>query len=253
MQKIFGAAKQPVPAQPNFPQQQQLPQQQGNINNPPNQSTQQSPQTDPNGIVPADGNKPPESPVAKFTDLWQPPKPDESAPKGNEVSEFSPQKLMEAAGKVDFAKLVSQEDLQKIQAGGPEAVAALMNALNKTSQTVFGQSAILSQKMMDKRIAEARDEFAAQLPKLVRKQSSTEGLMAKNAAFADPAVAPVVQAVQAQLAEKYPKATSAELQVMAEEYLMGVSGMINPGKKDSSEGKSNPEADSTDWEEYLKT
>lgn len=248
MEKIFGVFK-AAPA----PQAGQMPiQQSGNINSPPNTVPAQSAQTAPNGVVPEEKEKPAESPVAKFNELWQPPKPDESNP-NPEISEFTPQKLMEAAGKVDFAKLVSQEDLQKISAGGPEAIAALMSALNKTSQTVFGQSAILSQKMMDKRIADARDEFAAQLPKLVRKQSSTEALMAKNAAFADPAVAPVVQAVQAQLAEKYPKATSAELQAMAEEYLLGVSGMINPGKKSESKEKPDTGSDGTDWEDYLKT
>jgi hypothetical protein len=253
MDKIFGRAatqQQPVPNQ--MPQQTPT----NNLQQPPNQGTQQTPQTDANGLVPKQdmsqedgkGNKQ-ESPMEKFGELWQPPKPDESN-KTPENSGFSPEKMMEAAGKVDFSKVLNQEELQKISAGGPDAVTALVNALNKTAQTVFGQSTVVAQKLADKAVADAREEMMAQLPSMVRKQTLNDNLFTQNPAFANPAVAPVIQALQTQLAEKYPKATTAELQTMAQEYLSGVAGIISPPKQTS--GTKSTKETSEDWSKYFE-
>jgi hypothetical protein len=262
MDKIFGnvrAATAPTQLQQSQPQQQQQP-----TNNPnQNQSiqTQQSPNTAPNGVIPQDGNKPPEgtaekkedqSPVAKFNDLWEPPKTEDGTPPS---TGFDSQKWMEAAGKIDFTKVVSQEDLSKISAGGQDAVAAFANALNKTAQTVFGQATIVSQKMIDKRIEEAREEFSSQIPSLVRKQSMQDGLLGKNPAFANPAIRPLIEAVQAQIAERYPKATSGELEQMAQDYLAGAAQIISPPKQKQaqSDSKNRGAKDDEDWEAYLQS
>jgi hypothetical protein len=255
MEKIFGGIKPqsgPLPqGQPSV----QQPAPTNNLQTPPHTSTQQTQQTAPNGVVPEgqQTQEPPkkeESPVEKFKDLWEPPKTDPSNPTPNSQTGFDPAKMMEAAAKVDFAKVVSQEDLQKIAAGGQEAVAAFANALNKTAQTVFGQATIVAQKLSDQSAQKTRDELMAQIPNLVKKQSLNEGLFSENAVFSNPAVQPVVQALTEQLSQKYPKATSAELQGMAKDYLTGVAGMIVPQKTTngpSEKGKSKE----VDWTDYL--
>jgi hypothetical protein len=233
----------------------------GSANPPKGPETQSGPKTEPNGVVPPNSGEPPQSdppsPVAKFEDLWQPNKTDpaDQNSKSPEPNQMDPQKMMEAAAKVDFSKVINQEDLSKIQAGGQEAVQALVNALNKTSQTVFGQATIVAQKLIDKRVQETRDELEAQIPSMVRKQSARDGLFEENPAFSNPAVSPFIETLQERLSEKYPKATPGEIQTMAKEYLSGVANLINPPTKSTNQFKGSEKTRANvevDWEDYLK-
>src|ERR1051326_4028684 len=109
MQKIFGS---PVPPAPP-----------GNINQPPVVQPLANGVTEPNGVVPntagatnttANQNEPdPKSPEVKFKGLWEPPKP-EDGNTSTKSAEIDPQKIMEAASKVDFSKVLDQENLQAI-------------------------------------------------------------------------------------------------------------------------------------------
>jgi hypothetical protein len=255
MDKIFGLVK---PAAPNqTPAQTQLQQNQAAVQNnlqaPPNTNTAQSAQTASNGLIPeGSGEKPPESPVAKFETLWEPPKPVEGENKNNQQTrqQITAEQMLEAAGKVDFTKVLDQETLQKISAGGQDAVNAMVQALNKTAQNVFAQSTLVTQKLIERENAKTREEFNAQLPSLVKKQSLSARLVAENPAFAHPAVAPMITALQSQLQEKYPKATEAELQTLAKEYLTGVAGIVAPSQK-QTDGKAKDAPDAVDWDQYL--
>jgi hypothetical protein len=258
MSRIFGAFV-PQQAPQNLPPQAQVQQPpMNNLQTPPNQVPANTAQTDPNGIIPQEGATPPpkapESPVAKFADLWDPVKTDPSQP-NQESPAFDPQKMMEAAGKVDFTRVITPETLQKIQAGGQDAIAALSEALNKTSQQVFGQASIVAHRLSEQQAQKVRDELTAQIPDMVKRQSLNQGLMRENAAFSNPAVAPVIQALQDQLAQKYPKASVDELQGMAKDYLTGVAGMINPPQQKGS--KSGDPKDSKepefDWFSHLNS
>jgi hypothetical protein len=217
-------------------------------NNPAPPGTAQNAQVDANGLIPAGSEQAPPSPLADFKDLWQPTPTDPNAPKPQSTG-VDASKLMEAASKVDFSKVLDQESLAKIAAGGQDAVVALSTLLNKTAQQVYGQSMVVTSKIVDQAVQEATARFAASVPSLVRSQNVNENLFAKNPAFNNPAVAPVVQAIQTQLAEKYPKASSAELTEMAQKVLSGAAEIFAPPQKASS-AKPNGRADE-DWSAYL--
>jgi hypothetical protein len=252
MNSIFGPKPQntvPIPGQVSPQNTQVQGAQPGQItnnpaNNPVPAGTQVSGVTDANGVVPKDSDA---SPLVEFKDLWQPTPTDPNAPK-NVPQGVSPEKLMEAASKVDFSKVLDQESLAKIAAGGQEAVIALSTLLNKTAQQVYGQSMVVTSRIVDQAVQEATARFAASVPSLVRNQSVNENLFAKNPALQDPAVAPVVQAIQSQLAEKYPKASSLELVAMAERILSGAAEKFAPQK--ASETKPQGRAEE-DWSAYL--
>jgi hypothetical protein len=216
-------------------------------NNPPPAGTLVSKVTDANGLIPAGSDQTPPSPLVEFKDLWQPtpidPKAQKDVPQG-----ISPEKLMEAASKVDFSKVLDQESLAKIAAGGQEAVIALSTLLNKTAQQVYGQSMVVTSRIVDQAVQEATARFAASVPSLIKNQSVNDSLFTKNPAFNNPAVAPVVQAIQSQLAEKYPKATSAELTDMAQKVLAGAAEIFAPQKV--LDTKPNDRAEE-DWSAYL--
>jgi hypothetical protein len=216
-------------------------------NNPAPAAPHSGPGVDANGVVPAGSDTPPASPLESFKDLWQPTPTDPNAPK-NQNQGVDPSKLMEAAAKVDFSKVLDQESLAKIAGGGQEAVIALSTLLNKTAQQVYGQSMVATSKIVDQAVQESTARFAASVPSLVKSQAVNNDLFGKNPALADPAVAPIVQAVQAQLAEKYPKASQAELVGMAEKLLIGAAEKFNPAKPEPTpKGKVEE-----DWSQYLQ-
>ena len=203
-----------------------------------------------NGVIPpgATTNEPGDtpSPLEKYKDLWQP---SETAPgSGEQSQEIDPQKLMEAAGKVDFSKIADQASLEKIAGGGQEAVGALVQLLNKTAQQVYGQSTVTTAKIVEMAVGKAREDFTSQIPELLRKQGSRNKIFEDNPAFSNPAIAPLIEAQVSQLANKYPKATPAELNSMAKEYLVGMATLLNPPKAAASSGTGEK---GEDWSSYI--
>lgn len=244
MDRIFGAAKQPQQPQPGVTNNLQ--------NNPAPTPPQSSPQTAPNGAVPAGSQTPPEnkSPEDKFAKLWETPATDPNAPKPDDSqNQLTPEKMLEAAGKVDFKRVLDQDSLKKIAAGGDEAMAALAELLNKTAQTVYGQSTVVAQKLIESQVSKAREEFTAQLPSLVKKQTMQESLLTENPAFKKPSVAPVVTAIQNQLAAKYPNATASELNAMAKDYLKAAAEDFNPTPKKEPTAAER----GTDWDKWVES
>lgn len=158
---------------------------------------------------------------------------------------------MEAAGKVDFTKVLNQEDLQKIAAGGQDAVAAFAAALNKTAQTVFGQSAAMAQKLAERSADAAREEVLKQLPSIIKQHSARESLLENNPAFGNPALQPVIEALKTQFTEKYPNASSKEVTKMTMDYLKGAADLINPPKAPENSGGRKGKASEEDWSAYL--
>jgi hypothetical protein len=202
----------------------------------------------PNGVIPKQEEKKDESPLAQFNSLWEPAK--TPAPGSTPVSfNADPAKLMEAAGKIDFAQVVTPALIADITAGGEKAAAALVQSLQKVAQTVYAQSAFASTKIAEKAVADARTSFEASLPSLVRKQGLGESLAQDNPALNSPAVRPIIEAIQTQLATKYPNATETELLGMAKEYMSAASNAMSPtAKVTTTKGKG---GEDYDWSKFL--
>lgn len=242
MHKIFGA---PSPVAP--PAQQMT----NNLsNNPAPPAPHSSPNTAPNGTVPpgaAEGNTK-ESPDDKFGKLWET-TPTDPSKKEEEPQGLTPDQMLQAAAKVDFAKVIDKDTLARITAGGEDATAALVQALNKVSQQTYAQTVLVADKLITAQVEKSKGEFARQVPDLVRRQRVQDGLIKENPAFKDPAVAPVVNLIQNQLAEKFPQATSDELQLMAIEYFQGAANKLVPPKK--SGNPATKENTDDNWEDWL--
>ena len=109
MQRIFGAAPVAPDATNQLAKAADIP-------------AQQSDQTAANGVIPA------ESPLDKFSKVWEPTVVDPNAP-NQQSSAVTPEQLMEAAGKVDFAKVLDPAALQAIAAGGEGAMQAFASSM----------------------------------------------------------------------------------------------------------------------------
>lgn len=247
MQKIFGTPAQQTPPPAPQPNPSNNPQ-----NNPPPAPPHSSAQTDANGVIPPGAATPPQSqeqsPLDKFAKVWEtPPTDNQNTPPAGGLT---PEKMLEAASKVDFSRVLDQELLKKVTAGGEDAVKALVQVLNTQSQAIYGQSSVVAKKLVDSAVEQATRDFASKVPELVKKHSLKEGLVTENPAFNNPAVAPIVGMIQEQLAAKYPNASSTELQKLAKEYFSGAAQLFGPQSTPSSGPKAK---DDIDWEGWINT
>jgi hypothetical protein len=226
-----------------------------------------TPQTDANGVVPpntdindpnknnapADGGN--KSPMAEFHDLFKVPVVDPKNPPKRSALDFDidPQKMMEAAGKVDFASAIPAELLAKIKAGGEDAVTANILAMNIIAQKTYGQAAVAAAAITKESMKAARAEFASEIPAMLKALNLDAGLRDKNPLFEDPAVAPIIEGLKANILEKHPNATPQQLQSMAENYVEKFANSFSkkptaPKGKTGSRQAGEPD---DDWETFL--
>lgn len=248
---IMGGA----PAAPAAPAgQQAAPSQPGNIPaNTPNTAVA-SPNTAPNGVTPGNENAnpaPSATPLDSFKDIWKNEPVDPNAPPAQQgvFGNVDPKKFMEAAGKIDFAKVVTPEQLQQITAGGDGAMAAFASALNSVAQTTYAQSAFASTKIVEQALNRAKGDWMAELPAHIKQQTVKENLRADNPVFSNPAVQPIISALEAQLTVKYPSASAGEITTMAKQYVEALGTSFAP-KATPEKGKPGTREE-TDWSSFL--
>lgn len=238
------AAPAPAPAPTNDPRR----------NNPAASQTAQTSGTDANGVVPPGGADPganPPSPLDQYKDLWQPPAVDPNAAAAA-AQQVDPQKLMEAARKVDFSSALNQETLAKVAAGGDEAIKALLESFNSFGQQVYGQSAVTTARIVEQAVSQARDQFISEIPNVINRQGARAKVFDDNPAFKHPAIAPMIEAQVQQLSMKFPKASPAELTSMAKDHLQAMAALIAPPKADASAQGKTSEKD-VDWDLYMSS
>lgn len=240
MQKIFGTAPVQTPTQQTTP---------GNIPATPTVTA-----TPGNGTVPdnaqtnpattADANA---SPLDAFKGLWDIDAKQIEANTPKPVFSIDHSKLAEAASKNDFSKVITPAMLEKINAGGPEAMQAMMSAMNAMSQKAFADSAFAATQMIEAATNKQRAEFESKLPSLIKNQSVSNSMREESPIFNHPATKPMLDFFQAQLVQKYPNATARELQDLSKQYLTNFAEGLAPQKK--QEAKTNP--GETDWGTFL--
>lgn len=228
-QQSGAPAQQPAPAQPgNLPNQQPAdPTKIDGANNPP-----------PN---------PDASPLDQFKDLWEPTNTNEGEP-APMFEQLDPTKVQEAMNRADFSGAISQENLSAISEGGEAAMRAFSDSLNAVARQVMSQSTLVANKMIETQVTKALESHQAKLPDMLKKQTLKDNLSSTNPLFKNPAIKPVAEAVQMQLAAKYPDASVAEVNEMVSNFLTTMSGAFNPNQPSSSDAAG---LESTDWSVFL--
>ncbi len=187
-----------------------------------------TPAADANGVVPAatvDSVSGTTAPVAgtpddllaPLTGLWD--TDPNAAPTDTPPAQLNPAELQAVIAKGNFANNVAPEIMQRIEAGGPEAVAANLEAMNSVAQNVMLQSTLAANKMIEQQISKAMDQQLSNLPGLIKKHALSENLVDNNPMLSDPRIAPITEMLQARLQFKNPTATSQQLTEMTSEAL----------------------------------
>jgi hypothetical protein len=215
--QLFGGNK----AQQQAPQQ---PGQQGQQGQQPNQHIQAN-QTVPNGTEPGanpnGGTEQTQSPNDKFKELWSNTnQPTSEAPN----FKLDPAQLGKVTGSMDFMKNINREDLGKIAQGGESAIEALGNVLNTFGREVFGASAQFSSHMTESGYQSASKVIDNGLPSAIKRQLTEQHLYQANPKLKDPALQPLIGALQTQFTSKYPNASAQEIEGLVSEYMTTVVG-----------------------------
>lgn len=215
-----------------------------------------SPNAAPNGALPGNQDSNPAAtvtPFDQFSDLWQTAPVDPNAPKNSGVfGDIDPKRFMEAAGKIDFTKVVTPDQLQAISQGGENSVKAFAEALNSVAQTTYAQSSFAATKIVEQAMARAKDSFLADLPQHIKKQTVSENLRNDNPVFSNPAVQPIISALEAQLTVKYPAASAAEITGMAKQYVEALGTSFAPKQPEPQGAGKSGTKNETDWSTFLQ-
>lgn len=201
------------------------------------------------------------SPLAEFTGLWDTPTvkdgetalPDWSNPDSLMPNlSIDPAKIVEQAKKIDFSRAIDPALVTKALAG--DAV-SFNQVINSVQQAAFAQTGMIASKITE-------NAFKTMLPKLVndalpamfKKHAVSSTVVADNPIFADPAVAPVLKGLEAQLQLKNPEKSPKEISDLAKKYINGMitaAGGVVPDANSTAAANVNkggrPAAKEMDW------
>lgn len=215
------------------------------------QATAANPAADPTKLQGEAGKE--VSPLDNFANLWEPKKPIEG-----EVPDFDPSNIFKlnqesmatALAQVDFTKGITEEQVAAIQAGGPEALKALGDMLNNTARQTMGAATQASAKMIESALTGASGAMDKKITTQVRSNQIASHLQEVNPALSHPAAAPMINALQAQLAAQFPKASPQEITQKVTDYMTAFAGIAS-GKPEAA-AEAAKAAQGTDWEKYYQ-
>lgn len=201
----------------------------------------------PNATTPAAGSATPtetDNPLAPFAELWknEPKSPNDAAPEPD--FNLTQEAVHGIVSKTDFSKVVSPEHMAAMVAGGEGAQAAFAAALNQVAQHTMVQSTLVNNKLAQKQIEAAIKAQLVKMPSTLRQQSSADHLNSNNPLFSNPAVKPVIEATHAQLLQKFPNATNAEITKMTHDYVLALGSSFAPPAPVTTE------PGDTDWSNF---
>lgn len=193
--------------------------------------------------------KVPVPPIDLWKTLWEPTESKEvdGTLPVNMFANFDQGKLLESARKVDFTRSIPPEVLAKIGAGGEDAVKAFAQVINDVAQRSYAQSTFANGKMMEAAMTKLLEGVETRLPSKFKAQQLSQTLIQENPMLAHPAAAVIVEALQAQLLQKFPTASQAELKDHALTYLKDFAGIAGPRPKADPKAKKEE-----DWSVFMQ-
>lgn len=183
------------------------------------------------------------SPLDQFKTLWEPIVNKDLT--NSSAMALDPAKLQELVAKADFSSTISRENLAKIAQGGEDAQKAFTDSMNTVAQQVMVQALLASNKITEQAVAKVNSAWETKLPEMLRKQTLSDNLLETNPIYSNPAIRPVIEAVQSQLTAKYPNATPTELKAMSNNFVKAMSEAFNPAPVVQTN------KESFDWEKFL--
>ena len=169
------------------------------------------------------------SPLDQYSSLWETPTIDPNAPEALPTSITLTQEQVAAqVANTSFTDGITPEILEAISAGGPEASAAFLQAMNNSSRQVLTQATLVGNKLADETIKRYMAAERANMPELIRATDSANQLSATHPALLNPAVKPIIDGVREQFLAHNPNATPAEINAKLTDYVVAMGEAFNP-------------------------
>lgn len=219
-----------------------------------NGNGQQEPNNNPNNN--ADPNKGVQgSQLDNFKDIFKIPTDDKGQPTvpntnplADPIMSVDPQKLREAAGKMDFTRGLEPELLQKAMSG--QDPQAFMQVLNSVAQNGFSTALAATATMQNQALSTYHTRLDGTLASRVRDVQISQAAP-KNPALAHPSAQPVLSAIRQSVAAANPHLSPEKVAETAENYFVAMAAdMQAANEKSQPQTKS---AGETDWMALLKT
>lgn len=191
-----------------------------------------------------------QSPTDQFKDLWSTP----PTQQGNQAPNFqlTPEQLSGVTSKMNFASGISQDQFAKVAAGGQEAAQALADIVNQVGRQAFTASAQFSSNLTEAGYNTANQRIGAALPTLVTNHLAKDSLYQANPKLRDPAIQPMVEALQSQLQMKNPNATPQEINASVNAYFERVQQVIGAPAAAANAQAASTQADFGDFSSFLQ-
>lgn len=206
------------------------------------------PTTAPTVAAPATDPNTPATPLDPFNDLWKTDPAQQGQKPAAVFGNVDPKKFQEAASRVNFAGAITPDQVAAINQGGDAALQAFSTALNSVAQQVYAQSTFAATKMIDAGLAKAKEGFVSELPSHIKRQQVSDTIRSENPLFNNPAVQPIISALEAQLTMKHPNATATEIAGMAKQYIEALGTSFAPAPPVDPKKSVQQE---TDWSTFL--
>lgn len=194
------------------------------------------------------------SPLDAFAGVWDAPKQVEGAtPEFNpsQIFNLDATKMQEALGKIDFTSSIQPAQLEAIQAGGPDAVKALMEVMNATSRQTMSHATTVTGKMIEQALTGATGAMERKVESVAKRHQVDAHLRETNPALTHPTTAPMAKLLQQQFTQQNPLASPAEINAKVAEYFAAV-GDIASGRASKEQATQEATAKgATDWENYF--
>lgn len=219
MDIVFGNSQ---PAQPTQPQQPATPVVQGGPGNLPPQEGVVTDGTVP-GAAPAENVS--DNPMAQYEGLWDT---DPNAPPAIDTTggfqEVDPTKLQGIVSKASFTNGITPEMKASIVAGGEPAVEAFTQALDTVARQVMTHATLTANQMAKKAVESSVASQQANLPNMLKQHN----VLNANPLFSNPSIKPVADAVQQQLAAKFPDSSADDIATMTQDFIITMGEQFAP-------------------------
>lgn len=207
-----------------------------------------------NGVVPAStditgGHE--KSGLDQFTDLFQT-DPNAASPNGQPLFNVNHEEIMASARKQDFRAQATPEQMEAINAGGPQAFAVMSELMNTVAQNAFAQSTHATTRLIEAGLKAGGYAKASDVTQQIKSSSVSNSLRDDNPIFSHPAAAPMLEIAQQAMLRKYPNATPKELHTMAQDYLLNFAqAAIKPQEQAQAAANKKASNPGTDWSIFL--
>jgi hypothetical protein len=138
---------------------------------------------------------------------------------------IDPAQLMAAVGNMNFAQAVAPELTAKALSGEADSGQALMQIINQVGQNAFAQSTLLTNNLVNQRLADMQAKIDAGLGDKVTNLQRQEAVTS-NPMLQHPALAPIKNALTTQFTTQYANETPQAIQKKVNEYMTSMAGFL---------------------------